>query len=111
MFLHVKQSDCKAAVKVVSGIWLKVCVPSFPFEIIELIYAPKTLENFAKTLKRCMLQETALNKTTTTTTKIGFIANCSTKLRSVICLFHLEIFNLIEVHIQHEHWNSPLAMS
>lgn len=36
MFLHVKQSDCKAAVKVVSGIWLKVCVPSFFLEIVEL---------------------------------------------------------------------------
>lgn len=29
MFLHVKQSDCKAAVKVASGIWLNVCVPTF----------------------------------------------------------------------------------
>lgn len=60
-----------------------------------------------------MLQETTLNKKTnkTTTKKIGFVANCSTKLRSVVCLFHLEVFNLIEVHIQHEHWNSPLTMS
>lgn len=33
MFLHVKQSDCKAAVKVVSGIWLKVCVQSSNLEM------------------------------------------------------------------------------
>lgn len=37
MFLHVKQSDCKAAVKVVSGIWLKVCAPSFFLQIVDIV--------------------------------------------------------------------------
>ncbi len=41
MFLHVKQSDCKAAVKVVSGIWLKVCVPSFFLDVVELSSFPR----------------------------------------------------------------------
>lgn len=46
MFLHVKQSDCKAAVKVVSGIWLKVCVPS--------LFFPKKVKLISKQEKLCL---------------------------------------------------------
>lgn len=38
MFRHVKQSDCKAAVKVVSGIGLKVC------ELLKLLSDHCTLQ-------------------------------------------------------------------
>lgn len=76
MFLHVKQSDCKAAVKVVSGIWLKVCVPSFVLEIVE--YSQIQIKQKVLSAKRINYAVTDKTKT------ISFVADCEIKFNNMV---------------------------